>query len=173
MVRHQPHEHGEVSMVRVPYAPTNASIPNRADCAPMLVNLFYEDDPDHPAGYITFGGKEGQNTAVVQAVGNELPITKDYCKKLVDQIDRFLHHSDRRVFSTIQQAASRLLRMWIFLHFSDAVSQSFKDQAIVGLRQVINGDLIGFNADFALHSWNGYFNQNYSFATQFNKMEND
>jgi hypothetical protein len=70
-------------------------------------------------------------------------------------------HHERKA----SELAGKLHDFWTALEFDDAVNQFFKDRGIETLESVKRGAKSGFDADFAVLSCAGYFNQNFRDAT--------
>jgi hypothetical protein len=86
------------------------------------------------------------------------------CKVLINELHYFLRIKRDKSGNEIKTKAKTLIQYWLSLDFTDSISQSFKDQGIDVLNSIRNGSLVGFDAEFCLHSCIGYFNQNFRSA---------
>ncbi len=88
------------------------------------------------------------------------------CSDLINEIDFYLRRSQKSS-GGLKDKAQKLIRYWMLLDFNESVSHDFKKSGIKVLKTICAGQLIGFDAEFVLHSAIGYFNQNFRCATNF------
>ena len=150
---HRLYEHGSAALPNARYSPAEGLPISVWKRAPYSVTLFYSDDPEHPATFIAFGGEEGRAAAIQEVLGAPIEISQAVGNQLITQINRFLHQGERLIFTNVRQAAARLRGFWGFLYYSSH-SQGYplQKQALSTLLQIIQGDLIGYEADIALNS---------------------
>ena len=92
-------------------------------------------------------------------------------KQLVNDIDRFLHHGDKSKFNDLFHAVNEMKDFHSRLTFLDDTCLHFQSGNLRVYEMILSEEYKGFDADYALHSCNGYFNQTYRDATNIPKDE--